>query len=96
MSVKACGRGVIVPGTSSASWPGLRPFSGSDCSVLPEMTSPTVTDCVCSTGDWPTTSTVSSSEPTSILKSSRAICLVSSAIGFVVAVLKLVSDALTT
>ena len=34
------------------------------------------------------TSTVSSSEPTSILKSSRAICLVSSAIGFVFAVLK--------
>jgi hypothetical protein len=74
----------------------LRPFRGSDCTVLPEITSPTVADSVCSVGAWPTTSTMSSSAPTSILKSSRAICFASSAIGLVLAVLKPVSVDFTT
>ena len=65
----------------------LRPFKGSDWTVLPEMTSPTVADSVWRTGAWLTTSTVSSRAPTSSLKSRRAICLASRVIGLVVAVL---------
>ena len=49
----------MVPGSSSASWPVLRPFSGSDCTVLPEITSPTVVDSVCRIGEAAVTSTVS-------------------------------------
>ena len=48
MLVKPRGLTVIAPGSSSASWPVLRPFRGSDCTVLPEITSPTVADSVCS------------------------------------------------
>ena len=36
------GFGVSAPGSGSASWPELRPFSGSAVSVVPEMTSPTI------------------------------------------------------
>jgi hypothetical protein len=36
-------------GSSSDSCPVFRPFSGSADSVVPEMTSPTVADSVCST-----------------------------------------------
>ena len=43
----------MVPGSSSASWPVLRPFSGSDCTVSPEMTSPTVVVSVCRIGVLP-------------------------------------------
>jgi hypothetical protein len=74
----------------------LRPLSGSDCTVLPEMTSPTVADSVWRTGAPAVTSTVSSSAPSSILKSRRAICLASSWMALVVVVLKLWSSALTT
>ena len=60
------------------------------------MTSPTVADSVCSTCDSPLTSTVSSSAPSSSLKSIRTICIASTWIGLVAAVLKLDSSALTT
>ena len=33
------------------SWPVLRPLSGSDCTVVPESTSPTVVVSVCRIGD---------------------------------------------
>ncbi len=88
------GFGVTTPGSSSDSWPVLRPLSGSDDSVVAEMTSPTVADSVCSTGDSPVTWTFCSSPPTSSLKSKRRICFASTVIGFVVAVLKLASSAL--
>ncbi len=94
--VNVSGFGVIAPGSSSASWFGLRPFSGSDCIVCAEMTSPTVAVSVCRTGDSAVTSTVSSSPPTSILKSRRAICFASSVNGFVDVTLKPVSSDLTT
>ena len=53
-------------------------------------------DSVCSTCVSPLTSTVSASAPSSNLKSIRAICIASSWIGLVAAVLKLDSSALTT
>ena len=73
----------------------LRPFSGSDCTVLPEMTSPTVGVSVCRIGETPTTWTVSCKAPTLNLKSSLAICLASSANTGVVAVRKPEIAALT-
>ena len=94
--VKVLGFGVTTPGKSSESWPLLRPFSGSALSVVPEMTSPTVADSVCRTGDTPVTSIASSSVPTSSLKSTRRICFASSSMGFVAAVLKPESSVLTT
>jgi hypothetical protein len=60
------------------------------------MTSPTVADSVWSTGAGAVTSTMSSSWPTSIWKSRRAICLASSVIGFVETVLKPLSEDRTT
>ena len=74
----------------------LRPFSGNAESVVPEMTSPTVADSVCSTCASLLTSTVSCKAPSSSLKSMRTICLASTWIGLVAAVLKLDSSALTT
>ena len=73
---KDWGFGVMTPGSSNESWPVLRPFRGSELTVFPEMTSPTVADSVWRTGASAVTSTVSSSEPTASLKSSRAICLI--------------------
>ena len=96
MFVKAPGFGVTTPGSSSDSWPVLRPFSGSPVSVAPEMTSPTVAVSVCRTGDWPTTSIICSIAPSSSLKSNRTICLASTSIGFVAAVLNPASSAFTT
>ena len=94
--VWAPGFGVTEPGNRRASWLVFRPFSGSDSTVLPESTSPTVADSVCRTGDWPTTSIVSSRAPTSSLKSIREICFASSTTPVKVVVLKPVSAALTT
>ncbi len=74
----------------------LRPLSGSDCTVLAEITSPTVAVSVWSTVAWAVTSTVSSSAPTSIFRSRRAICFASSVIGRVDVVLNPDSAALTT
>ena len=65
----------------------LRPLSGSDWTVLAESTSPTVADSVWSTVAWAVTSTVSSRAPTSIFRSTRAICFASSVIGRVDVVL---------
>ena len=73
----------------------LRPLSGSDCTVLPESTSPTEVVSVCRIGVDPLTSTVSAS-PTPILKSRRATCLASRTTGAVVAVRNPVSSALIT
>ena len=44
-----------MPGRSSVELAVLRPLSGSDCTVLPEMTSPTVVVSVCRIGDAPST-----------------------------------------
>ena len=74
----------------------LRPFRGSEFTVLPEMTSPTVADSVWRTAATAVTSTVSSTAPTSSLKSSRAVCFASSSMAFVVTVLKPLSSAFTT
>ena len=93
--LKEAGSGVTTPGSSSESWPVLRPFRGSELTVVPEMTSPTVGDSVWSRGGSAVTSTVSSSEPTASWKSSRATCLASIVIGGVSADLKPWSSALT-
>ena len=90
------GFGETTPGSSSESWPVLRPFSGSALSVVPEMTEPTVAVSVCITGVSLFTSTVSSTAPSSSLKSRRTTCFASIAIGLVAAVLKRDSSALTT
>ena len=81
---------------SSASWLELRPFRGSDSTVRPDSTSPTVAVSVWRTGACAVTSTVSSRAPTSIFRSRRAICLASSVIGRVDVVLNPDSAALTT
>ncbi len=86
----------MVPGSSSASWPVLRPFSGSDCTVVPEMTSPTVEVSVCRIGEVPVTSTVSWIAPTDIRKSRRTTCRASSTIPGRVAVRNPASSALTS
>ena len=86
---------VTTPGSSKENCPVLRPFSGNEARVVPEITWPTVADSVCRTGDSLVTSTVSSVPPSSSLKSSRTICLASTWIGFVVAVLKRERSALT-
>ena len=85
----------MVPGSSSASWPALRPFSGSDCTVLPEITSPTTVDSVCRIGEAATTSTVSCTAPTAMRKSSRATCRASSVTALRVTVRKPDSSAFT-
>ena len=85
----------MVPGSSSASWPVLRPFSGSDCTVLPETTSPTTVDSVCRIGAAAVTSTVSCTAPTAMRKSSLATSRASSVTALRVTVRKPDSSAFT-
>jgi hypothetical protein len=70
-------------------------LSGSDCTVLPERTSPTVVVSVCWIGAASVTSTVSA-RPTPNLKSRRATCLASRGMGAVVEVRNPDSSALMT
>ena len=93
--LKPCGFTVIAPGSSRANWLVLRPLSGSDVAVVPEMTSPTVTVSVCRMGADASTSTVSSRAPTIIFRSRRATWLASSANSDVVAVRNPVNSAFT-
>ena len=96
MLVKDPGFTLTTPGSSSDNWPVFRPFSGNATTVVPEITSPTVTDSVCRSGDSPATRMVSSIAPSCSVKSSRTIAFASTSIGLVVAVLKPESSAFST
>ena len=64
---------LIAPGISSVRLAKLRPFSGSDVSLVEVIVSPVAVDSVWRIGATPVTSTVCVISPSSIFTSTRAI-----------------------
>ena len=87
--------GATTPGMSVPSWVKLRPFSGSSTTFCSSMTMPSVACEVSTSGASPVTVTASSTAPTAIVTSTRAVSLTRTVMPSRVVVLNPGSVALT-